>query len=388
MNGEEKIMFGAWLLGFNLEDMKMFEPGDFSRPDLFNCLRAGKNNIQISRELGISHVELAEMQSAFMPSFYANAIFEWRKDKLQRKIMECTTPEEASQLLGEFAELETMRQGVQAETNLAERFEAAVKARANNEIVCYGIEELDGLTLGLKQTELTTIGARPAVGKSAFALQIALNVVTQGQKVLYFPLEMSTEQTLDRIAMMYGYTDSASLRTGKGLNREKFDQVSGEIAALDMSGRFKIYEGKNHLDCIAAAVRQEKPFLVVVDQLTQLTCSQRFNNKREQFSHMTAALKRLAMKEKVAVILLAQINRTAQDTPPTMAQLKESGSIEEDSDNVILLHRIPEGEWTQPDKWINGKTPYIINLAKQRGGESGMFSAVFYKSNLKFFSNH
>ena len=218
MNFEERVILGGWLLGFHLEDIDWFESGDFSRPDLFNCLKAGRNNIQISRELGISPVELAEVQSAYMPSFYANAVFEWRRDKLQRKIMECNTPEEAGKLLKEFAELETMRQGVQAETNLAERFEAAVKARANNEIVYYGIEELDGLTLGLKQTELTTIGARPAVGKSAFALQIALNVVTQGQKVLYFPLEMSTEQTLDRIAMMYGYTDSASLRTGKGLN--------------------------------------------------------------------------------------------------------------------------------------------------------------------------
>lgn len=388
MNDEEKTLFGSWLLGDHLKDMEWFEPGDFSRPDLFKCLKEGKNNIQASRELGIPIAELAEMQSAYMPSFYANTIYEWRRDKLLRKTVECTTPEAAGELLGEFAELERLKEGVQAETNLAEKFEKAVTARANDVIVCYGLEELDGMTLGLKRTELTTIGARPAVGKSAFALQIALNVVEQGQKVLYFPLEMSTEQTLDRIAMQYGYTDSASLRTGKGLNREKFNQTIGQIAALDMSGRFKIYEGKNHLDYIAAAVKQEKPFLVVIDQLTQLTCSQRFNNKREQFSHMTAALKRTAMKEKIAIILLAQINRTAQDTPPTMAQLKESGSIEEDSDNVILLHRIPEEEWTQPGKWISGKKPYFINLAKQRGGQSGMFSAVFYEQNLKFFSNH
>lgn len=70
-----------------------------------------------------------------------------------------------------------------------------------------------------------------------------------------------------------------------------------------------------------------------------------------------------------------------------MAQLKESGSIEEDSDNVILLHRVPEEEWKQPDKWIAGKTPYFIDLAKQRSGESGKFSAVFYKQNLRFYSN-
>jgi len=385
VNTEELILLGSWLLGDNLRDMAMFEPGDFSRSDIFNCLKAGKNNIQVSRELGIPIPELVEIQSAYAPSFYANTLYEWRRDKLQRKILECSTPNEAGKLLEEFAELETLRQGVQAESNLAQRFEADVRARANNEIVPFGLNALDKMTKGLHRTELTTIGARPSVGKSAFALQIALNVVDEGQKVLYFPLEMSTEQTLDRIALMRGYADSTALRTGKGLDEKSFKQAIGQISALELSGRFKIYESKNDLRYITAAVKQEKPFLIVVDQLTQLTCNQRFNSKREQFSHITSTLKRLAMTEKIAVILLAQINRTAQDTEPTISQLKESGSIEEDSDNVILLHRVPEEAQAQPDKWRGGKKPYIINLAKQRSGETGRFGAVFFESNLKLF---
>ena len=384
MNDGEKVLLGSWLMGYNLEDMEKFTEEDFSRPDIFNCLKSGKNNFEVHESLGIPILELYEIQNHFAPSFYTNARYSWLKDKLQRKIMECTTPEQATELLREFVELQTMKECIKAETNLAERFEETVKARANREIVCYGLQELDNMTLGLHRTELTTIGARPAVGKSTFALQIALNVVEQGQKVLYFPLEMSTEQTLDRIAMMYGYTDAASLRTGRGMNKVKFNQALGQISALELSGRFKVYEGKNRLNCIAATTKQEKPFLVVIDQLTQLTCNQRYSSKREQFSYMTSALKRMAMEEKIAVILLAQINRTAQDTPPTMAQLKESGSIEEDSDNVILLHRMSEEELEC--RGITGKIPYMVDLAKQRSGEAGKFGAVFYKQNLKFFS--
>lgn len=384
MTDGEKVLLGSWLMGLNLDDMEKFDEEDFSRPDIFKRLKSGMDNYQVHKSLDIPILELHEIQEHFAPSFYKNARYAWLMDKLKREMMECTTPEQATELLRKYEELQTMKEGVKAEANLAECFEESVKARANREIVRYDLQELDNMTLGLHRTELTTIGARPAVGKSAFALQIALNVVEQGQKVLYFPLEMSTEQTLDRIAMMYGYNDAVSLRTGKGLNWERFEQVKGQISALDLSGRFKVYEGKNHLNYIAAAVKQEKPFLVVVDQLTQLTCNQRFSSKREQFSYMTSALKRMAMEEKIAVILLAQINRTAQDTPPTMAQLKESGSIEEDSDNVILLHRMPEEE--MECRGITGKIPYMIDLAKQRSGEAGKFGVVFYKQSLKFFS--
>ncbi len=386
MSDDEKILLGAWLMGDNLNDMGEFEESDFSRPDVFRLLKEGAGNMEISRKLGIHISEIMEWRSMYFPYLYEEAAKEWQKNKILRQIAEVTSEKDLSVIAEKIDRLLTIGQTVRPETNLAKKFEEAIKARQNQRVVCYGIESLDGLTLGLHRTELTTIGARPAVGKSAFALQIALSVVEQGQKVLYFPLEMSTEQTLERIAAMNGYTDMASLRTGRGLNKEKFNQVLGQISALELSGRFKIYEGENDLNHITAAVKREKPFLIVVDQLTQLRCNRRFNSKREQFSYMTTELKRLAMKEKIAVILLAQINRTGDDTSPTMAQLKESGSIEEDSDNVILLHRVPEENWTHPEKWTNGKVPYAIKLAKQRSGETGDFSAIFYKQNLKFFS--
>ena len=102
-----------------------------------------------------------------------------------------------------------------------------------------------------------------------------------------------------------------------------------------------------------------------------------YTSKREQFSYMTTSLKRLAMSEGVAVLLAAQVNRNAQNSEPTMAQLKESGSIEEDSDNIILLHGIPLDQLEDTTGWNDNNRPVLVKIEKQRDGRTGAVRTAF-----------
>lgn len=125
--------------------------------------------------------------------------------------------------------------------------------------------------------------------------------------------------------------------------------------------------------------------MVVIDQLEQMRCSgEKFKDKRERFSYMTNQLKRISMTEDVAVWLACQVNRDASQSEPTLANLKESGSIEEDSDNVILLHRIPV-EKMASSGWDDNNRPMIINVAKQRSGATGAINAQFIANKFTFY---
>ena len=156
--------------------------------------------------------------------------------------------------------------------------------------------------------------------------------------------------------------------------------AADKLNALEKSGNFEIFEGENDLSSIHSLIKRHKPFAVVIDQLTQLRDG-KFDSKREQFSHMTNELKRISMAEDCAVLLTCQVNRSAQETEPTMANLKESGSIEEDSDNIILLHRCK----CDDEEWDDLKRPMLIKIEKQRSGATGVIQAVMFTRKFKFY---
>ena len=308
----------------------------------------------------------------------------WHKEKILRQIASIGSEKDVEKIQERIDFLLTTRSTVKADSDLSERFMKEMEEREKAKPVKYGLPTLDEMTGGLKRKELTAVAARPSVGKSAFALQIASHVQESGQKVLFFPLEMSALQTIERLCVMKQVADPKSIKTGRFQNNS-IVLAQDYIYELEKSGLFKIFEGIGDIEKIRAAIRQENPFLVVVDQLTQMKANKPFKSKREQFSYMTNELKAMAMHEDVAIMLLCQLNRGAEADEPTMANLKESGSIEEDSDNVIMLHRVQRDQLRIPDMWAEWETPVNINLAKQRSGETGSFLSGFNASRFRFY---
>lgn len=380
---EERILLGGWLLGYHLEDMNYMEPEDFQEPGIFRALKAGKDALAISRELHIPIHELAEMQRDYSELFYHQIYERWQKDKVLRKIAQISKDSDVEEIKDRIEHVLSSREHIKPVTGWTEAFTEEMARRQAEKTVKYGLPTLDYLTGGIRRKELTSLAARPSVGKSALALQIALRVSADGNKVLFFPLEMSKEQTFNRIVAMNGLATGYQLKTGK-LPLAEMEFARDMLDDMEKAGRLKIYEGENRLERIQTLIRQENPYLVVIDQLTQMRAARTFQSVRERFSHMTSILKETTMKENVAVLLLCQLNRNAQSSVPTMAELKESGSIEEDSDNIILLHRLDPEKADDPSAWTVDK-PILVNLAKQRDGETGDFVAAFRRERLNFY---
>lgn len=385
----EKMILGGWLSGEHLEDMNRISEKDFqSFRHIYRAIKAkGADVFGVSEMAKVTTVELMDMAKDYRDTFYQQAFAGLLEDKM-RLYLKCAAETksliEIKKTLNKFedAELEELPEPA---SHLCSTYWQELDRRANQKLVYTGLRSLDNLLCGIRTKELTSVGARPAVGKSAFTLQIATNVARSGEKVLYFPLEMSTMQTVERILLRYLDVSQRKLRKGDVDWKEMSVLADETVMPLEESGNFLIFEAVNDINVIKALIRRYKPKLVVIDQLEQMRCStEKFKDKRERFSYMTNQLKRISMTEDVAVWLACQVNRDASQNEPTLSNLKESGSIEEDSDNVILLHRIP-AEKMDSYGWDDNNRPMIVNVAKQRSGATGAINAQFIANKFTFY---
>lgn len=380
----ESVMLAMWLSGEHLDDLETVEEKDFSNRRLIRLLKDGKTALEIGETQGMKFDEIFSLTQKSSEVFYNQALYAYRRDKLKLRLAQGDYKFE--EITAAIKELEITMNVVIADKDFAESYNRELLARRKQETAKWSkLPTLTNMTGGIRPKELTTIAARPSVGKSAFALQAAYGAWESGKKVLYFPLEMSKEQTFDRIVQMRGMATAADLRSGKVSEQDGYAYVLDMIDKMEQSGRFLIYESVAQVEKIESAVKKEHPHIVVIDQLTQVKTEEKTQSVRERFSAITNKLKMMAMNENTAVLLLAQINRDAQNTEPTMANLKESGSIEEDSDNVILLHRIDPKDTSDPWNWNESDIPINVNLAKQRSGETGSFVAAFMPGRMTFY---
>lgn len=384
MREYEKVLLGTWLRGENLQDLKYIKDDDFTDAELIKELREGKNLLQIGSNRG-DLKELAELSTFRSDVLYKQSLAEVMSLQIKRDIANMESLNEV------YRKLDYLR-GVSLD-DIKEAEDPAVSLlhelteRAKRQVIKWDkLPTLNNLTVGIKRKELTAIAARPSVGKSAFALQIAYGAWRQGAKVLYFPLEMSTDQSFARLLVMNRYASAKEIQTGIFKDNAKLQLGIDHIDEMHKSKRFKVYEGEGQIEHIESVIKKEKPFVVVIDQLTQMRAKKAFGDIRAKFSYMTSNLKRIAMQENVAILLLCQINRSADNMKPTMANLKESGSIEEDSDNVILLHRLNPEDLSNPETidWSTVR-PMLLNLAKQRDGETNEFKMMFKPSTFEFY---
>ncbi len=258
-----------------------------------------------------------------------------------------------------------------------------------------GWYELDRLTSGLHENQLIILAARPAMGKTAFALNLATNVAINTNKtVAIFSLEMGAEQLATRIISSLGQIEGTKLTSGNLLNddwkrvTEAKSQLAG--AKLYISDDAGVTVGDIKSKCRRLATSEDGLDLVIIDHLQLLSMGGNYgNNRQAEITDISRSLKKMAMELKIPVIALAQLSRgveSREDKRPKMSDLRESGSIEQDADIVALLYR---DDYYQTVKESNeSPDPSLSELiiGKHRNGPTGKIDLLFRKSTSTFLN--
>jgi replicative DNA helicase len=252
-----------------------------------------------------------------------------------------------------------------------------------------GYAQLDNLTSGLQPSELIILAARPSVGKTALALNIAENVALhQRAAVAIFSLEMSKESLLMRFLASQARVDAHRFRTGH-LSRDDWRQMTQSLGQLADAPLWIDDSGSATVTEIGAKARRMKRdrglSLVVVDYLQLIAARGRFSNRNEEVSSITRGLKGLAKELKVPVLVLSQLTRAPEreERHPQLADLRESGAIEQDADVVLFIHRPnlfkKKGEVTDEER-----AQTDLYIAKQRNGPVASVPFIFLGKFTRF----
>ncbi|EDL64179.1 replicative DNA helicase [Bacillus sp. SG-1] len=250
-----------------------------------------------------------------------------------------------------------------------------------------GFADLDEMTAGFQRNDLIIVAARPSVGKTAFALNIAQNVATKtDENVAIFSLEMGAEQLVMRMLCAEGNINAQNLRTGS-LTDEDWRKLTMAMGSLSNAGIYiddtpGIKIGEIRSKC--RRLKQENGLgMILIDYLQLIQGSGRSGeNRQQEVSEISRELKGLARELEVPVIALSQLSRGVeqrQDKRPMMSDIRESGSIEQDADIVAFLYRDD-----YYDKESENKNIIEIIIAKQRNGPVGTVSLAFVKEYNKF----
>lgn len=253
-----------------------------------------------------------------------------------------------------------------------------------------GWRDLDNMTAGLQRSDLIILAARPAMGKTTLSTNLAYNVATkEKQPVVIFSLEMSKEQLVDRMLADAAGVDAWNIRTGN-LSDEDFEKLShamGELAEapifIDDTPGMTVLEMRTK----ARRLAHDRPLgLVMVDYLQLMSASSHRSdgNRVQEVSEISRGLKLIAREMNVPVIALSQLSRSVESRSPQipqLADLRESGSIEQDADIVMFIYR---EDYYNPETERQHVTDLII--AKHRNGPVGRVELYFHPERLKFMS--
>jgi len=248
-----------------------------------------------------------------------------------------------------------------------------------------GFYDLDKATAGLHAGEMIIIAARPGMGKTAFALNIAVNAAMQTKKAIaVFNLEMPAEQLVNRMRSAVGQVDSHKIQTGqmqhddwKRINEANSQLSETNIQIVDDAG---ITAAEIKAKCRTLANKEEGLGLVIIDYLQLVTSGgKRPDSRQQEVSDISRSLKTMAMELKVPVIALAQLSRNAEkreNNQPMLSDLRESGSIEQDADMVLFINR---NDYYKAKEQLDASKNVVadIIIAKHRKGSTGKFQLLF-----------
>lgn len=240
-----------------------------------------------------------------------------------------------------------------------------------------GIYDLDSMICGLHKQELTIIGARPGVGKTTLALQIAEKIARNDKNVLFVSLEMSDNQLIQKMIARTGNVKSYRMRMGT-IEDEDWNRISnaiGKLSDLKFNTNSKI-RTIQRLELEARKLKNKGNLdLLIIDYIQLLKSKDKFNSREQEVADISRRLKLLSLELDIPIVALCQLNRNASNNEPNLSDLRESGSLEQDADNVIFLHQ------ENPESNI-----VTLKIAKQRAGEIGKV-AVAFKKDISTFVN-
>lgn len=271
--------------------------------------------------------------------------------------------------------------------NVLEKIEQASKTRGNVTGLASGFTDLDYKTAGFQPSDLILLAARPSMGKTAFALNIAQHVVTKRKEaVAIFSLEMSKEQLTNRLLSMESHVDSQSIRSGN-LRDEEWECLIESAGVLGKSGL--IIDDTPSISTAALRSKARKYKLeydiklILIDYLQLMTAGgTRTESRQQEISDISRALKAIARELNVPIIALSQLSRAVEkrdDKRPMLSDLRESGAIEQDADVVMFLYR---DEYYNKDSEAKNIAEVII--AKQRNGPTGTVNLMWLPQYTQF----
>ncbi|MFL2121368.1 replicative DNA helicase [Marinilactibacillus psychrotolerans] len=306
-------------------------------------------------------------------------------DEAERKILEVSEKRSRSG----FVNIETvLRETI---NNIDELFQNDEEITG----ISTGYKALDQMTAGLHEDELIILAARPGVGKTAFALNVAQNIGTKtDETVAIFSLEMGAEQLVNRMLCAEGTINASNLRTGK-LTEEEFTKLFVAMGSLSKANIYiddtpGIRTAEIRAKCRRLKQERGSLGLVVIDYLQLIEGTGR-ESRQQEVSEISRQLKKLAKELSVPVVALSQLSRGVeqrQDKRPILSDLRESGSIEQDADIVAFLYRDDyyrsDGDEDEPEP-VEDNVVEVI-LEKNRSGARGTAKLLFIKEYNKFSS--
>ncbi len=298
--------------------------------------------------------------------------------------------EQAERKILDVAQMGIMGQTFTLEEALAQAYDR-IDRKSNGDdsgnAISTGYPDLDEITAGLHAQEMVVVAARPSVGKTSFALNLVRNIVVgqdEDHAVFFVSLEQSRIELAERLLCCQARVDSHKLRRGT-LSPDDMEKLI-EAGGVLRSAKLFIDDtpGQGMLRIAANARRlklRHRLRLVVIDYLQLIEPDNRRDPRQEQVAQISRRLKFLAKELDIPVVALAQVNRSSeerQDHRPRLADLRESGSIEQDSDVVMLLHR--------PDRYEPGQNEGVVEviIGKNRNGPTGEITLAYIKQYMRF----
>ena len=270
--------------------------------------------------------------------------------------------------------------------NVVDNIEKASRTQGNVTGLPTGFVDLDYKTSGFQPSDLILIAARPSMGKTAFALNIARNMAAKsGISIAIFSLEMSKEQLVSRMLSMESRVDSQSMRTGD-LRDEDWTKL---VEGADVIGRSRLLIDDTPGISVSALRSKCRKYklehdlgIVFIDYLQLMSGSGRSDSRQQEISDISRSLKALARELQVPIVALSQLSRAVEQRPnhrPMLSDLRESGAIEQDADVVMFIYR--DDYYTKDSE---KKNIAEIHIAKQRNGPIGVVDLVWMPQYTQF----